>query len=274
MPNANPATVVIAIPGGQETRELTLAAAHAAIASGEIEPHHWAWSPHQNEWIPVSKLPELQLLTEEPAPIPTVKVSSAVLAALQTENPPPTSASLIVKEEAGFSFFKLFVILLLFSIFGVIGANYVLIDQPLQASVARTTFYAVPVHAHLGAFVQPNALVIHILPDQTLNADNLADFLVALAGSTPQPPFGYEAFRTIGLTNNWTSQYVIPGDDWKSLAQMSKSTSEGKKAFILEHLLYLNGDPLMIKRINTNADALAQFRDKAWSALVAALIHH
>jgi hypothetical protein len=254
-------TVIIAIPGGQETRELSLAAAHAAIARGEIEPHHWAWSPGHNDWKQVSELPELQFIPiAPPRTIPALDRKKA-------------AASLVVQEAPGFGPFKIFVLGLALAVLGLAGANYALVDQPLRMNLTQTAFPAVPVHGHLGAFLQPSTMVIHLLPDKTVNADNLADFLVALARSTPPAPFGQEPFATVGLTTAWTSQYLIPGSDWLMLGHMDKSTLEEKQAFILSHFASTSGEPLVEEKKNEDPSSLAQIRAKAWQSLAAGLVH-
>ncbi len=273
MSNISTTTVILAIPGGQETREISIEAAHAAIARGEIEPHHWAWSPHHNDWKQVSELPELQLPTVSAKPAPaelpqprqtTVHVSPAVAKK-------KTAANHVVKEEEGFSYFKFFVVALLVAILAIVGANYALVDQPLRLNLTQTTFPAVPVHGHLGAFLQPDALVIHLLPDKTVNADNLADFLVALAGSTPHPVLGQTSFTTVGLTRSWTSQYLISGTDWLALGQLVKSSEDEKRKFILTHFSNLTGEPLLVEKKNEDPDAAAQVRAKAWQSLASSL---
>ena len=185
----------------------------------------------------------------------------------------PSRTYVPVEEESEFSFFKLFVILLALAVIGIAGANYFLLDQPLRTNLGETSFATVPVHAHLGAFLQTNTLAIHLLPTQNVQENTLADFLVNLAKSTPDEPFNQQPFKTIGLTSAWTSQYIISGADWQSLGQMDKSTADEKKSFILDHLLYPGGQHLVKAKSDVDPDALVQLQDKAWQSLFSSLVH-
>jgi hypothetical protein len=278
--NAKSATLIIAIPGGNETQELPISAAREAIARGEIAPNQWVWSPEHNDWKQVSELPELQPPfenDEQPAPVPMpVPVPTPVPVPVATRrvfSRVKSSGPIVVQEQGHFGFFKFFIVALLLAVVAVIGGNYCLLDQPLEENLAQTPFGAVPVHAHLGAFLQPNALVIHLLPTKALGPDNLADFLVSLAKSTPLQPFNQTAFQTVGLTSAWKSQYMLSGNDWENLGKMEASTEDEKKEFILIHLAYPDGQPLLTIRSDVDPSVVSKFRDKIWQSLFINLVH-
>jgi hypothetical protein len=126
----------------------------------------------------------------------------------------------------------------------------------------------VQAYAHLGAFAQPNALVIHILPTKEVNPDNFADFLAVLAKSTPPQPFNQKPFDEVGLTSSWQSQYVFDGADWQKLGQMDGASTDDKKKFELEHLEQMDGSPLITNRLTDDPATVATHQAQAWQALV------
>src|ERR1700677_1646241 len=89
-------TLILAVPGSQETQELPLPAIREALARGEIEPTCWAWCHRQQDWKPVSELMELDAASVEMPP--HVTVSSVPTTQTQTDY--------VVKEKSGFGFFK------------------------------------------------------------------------------------------------------------------------------------------------------------------------
>jgi hypothetical protein len=82
----------------------------------------------------------------------------------------------------------------------VIAVNYVLIERPLGTNMGATSYSGVFTFAHYGAFVQPNVVVIHIPPSDKVTPDNITDFLVALAQSTPKNPVTGDYFERIAIT--------------------------------------------------------------------------
>lgn len=263
-----------AIPGSEETRELSLPAALEAIARGEIEPTHWVWSPAHQDWKPVSEIPALQAAPQAPpVAVTVVKAPTAleVMARLQAKEPipaevivpsrtvstPSTRSHKVEQHEGGFSIFKLGFFILAVVLLGLIAANYVLVDQPLEMSLAKTPFGTVTVHAHLGAFLQPNALIIHVLPATDVTKDNFADLLVTIAQSTPPQLLNHSTYGSVGLTSAWVTQYIITGDDWKKLGQMDHASEEERRTFILDHVLDATGQPLL-------ATGNSKLEDKVW----------
>jgi len=303
MSNTSSTTVIIAVPGGQETQELSLESAKAAFARGEIEPTRWAWCRTHKNWKPIAELPEFQFVpTPAQAPIqptgfapaatvakaepvvasanPVAKVKATAAAVtpavqarpvVQTVRRVKSGKELVVKEESTFSYFKLFVIGLGLAVAGIVGANYLLVDQPLTTNLQNTSFASTAVHAHLGAFFQPDTIIIHTPASSTVTATNLADFLIALAKSTPTQPINHLPFATVGLTTAWSSQFLMSGDDWQALAKMTSASDEEKKDFILTRIGYPDGHRLLATDKNLGPDAVTARRDAAWTTLASVL---
>ncbi len=280
-------TFIIAIPGTQDTQELPRGLVLEAIRRGEIGHDHWVWSPSHNDWKQVAEMPELQSspmassaftaesalaitasdLTAQEAPMERCQVGIPDPGVSGRTVRPKSSSSLITKDgSSGFTFLLLIPFL---AVAGVIAANYFMVDLPFANNLAMTPFKSVQAYAHLGAFVQPNTLLIHILPTKELNQDNFADLLVAMARSTPSQSFNHKPFDSVGLTSLWQSQYTFSGVDWQKLGQMEGASSADKKKFELAHLEDTNGSPLAYSRKTDNPTAVATRQAKAWQALVA-----
>jgi hypothetical protein len=151
-------------------------------------------------------------------------------------------------------------------IFLLIGANFVLVNHPLNSNLAQTKFSEVSVYSHLGAFMQPSVLVIHIRPSDAVTPETLVPFLVALAHSTPNSPFTGEPYARVALTSGWTAQYSFSGYSWKELGDMSSDTDEQIKMDILTRMSGPAGDPLIEP---TTSDEVREARRAAlWSELV------
>jgi len=301
-------TLIIAIPGTQETKEMSREDILAAIGRGEILPDNWVWSPSHNDWKMVSEIPELQP-APAPAPTPSFMNGAVPTAAMSAHFPPAAGktpaasqpATAVVRQASPvvqpkvqgrtpaltetqqlartqysqpieikreFPVFKVLFFISFVLATSVLGANYFLVDEPFVANLGTTSFASVKAYAHLGAFSQPGALVIHVPPTDKLTSDNLADFLVALAKSTPPQPFNQQAFDGIGITSAWQSQFVMNGIDWQKLAEMSSATTEEKKKFEVEHLAQIDGTLLIDPRKNNNVDA----QNKAWQSFVATFV--
>jgi hypothetical protein len=282
-------TLILAIPGTQETQELPRVAVFEALRRGEIGPDHWVWSPFHNDWKQLGEIPELHVVpdvvpsfVQEPAPTTTAAdplgtEQHAPLKPQEVEIPDayspqrmaPTIFSQPQEIRDDFPIFKVIFVILFLAVFGLIGANYFIVDQPFANNLAKTPFGSVQAYAHLGAFAQPNALVIHILPTKEVNPDNFADFLAALAKSTPPQPFNQKPFDEIALTASWQSQYVFKGTDWQKLGQMEGSSSDEMKKFEIEHLEQIDGSSLVNNLKRDDPDTVAAHETKAWQVLVA-----
>jgi hypothetical protein len=176
--------------------------------------------------------------------------------------------SLVVKER-GFDMTR-FVIMVMFVIFtGLAAINYLLVDKPFRANFNQTPFASVPVYEHFGGFVQPNALMVHILPSKAVNSDNFIDLVSALIKSTPLQPINHTTFPIIGLTSGWQSQYLITGADWEELAGMSSTSAHDREDMLICHLRYANGDPVIANRENLSPAQFSLAREKAWKDLLA-----
>jgi hypothetical protein len=305
-------TLILAVPGTQETRELNFETVRAAVARGEIALDNWAWSPAQNAWLPLAQLPEYAAVaapaTPSPAPviaparvIPVVNVKTPVVPQVVVEPeasvPVPVVAKAVrvatpaqvsvahnmnagrgqmaatfyskpIQEDNEFPIFKILFVVLGVIIAALVTVNYFMVDQPFRTALAKTPFSTVQVHAHLGAFVQPTALLIHIIPNGQITEDNFADFLTAVAQSAPRSAVAGETFSTMGLTSAWLGQYVITSEDWSGFADMTGYTPEEKKQFVLTHLENSDGTSVFIPAKNDTADARKAREDRAWTQLV------
>jgi hypothetical protein len=187
-------TVFLAIPGTQNTRELELEAVRRAVAQGEITLDNWAWSSTRNEWVPLSQLPEFAAapaapaepiiipVRPQPAAVQAAKAAPVKAAVRVTAAAQVPAARTIAAPAAGnkhaatyytkpvdehpheFPVFKVLFVVLGVIIAALIGVNYCLVDQPFRQNMAKTPFAAIQTHAHLGAFVQPGVMLIHVIP--------------------------------------------------------------------------------------------------------------
>ena len=303
-------TLIVAVPGTQETQEMPRQAVLEAIRRGEITPDQWIWSPSHNEWKPAAELPELQgpelQPVPEPAPTPvlapTTFMNGAVPKTAMSAHFPPAAARQVAAAPAAtapqpqrahtpalsdtqmlartqysqpmevkheFPIFKVIFFVMFLIVAGILAANYLLVEKPFAANFATTAYASVPAYVHLGAFTQPGALVVHVPPTAAVNADNFADFLAALAKSTPPQPFNSGPFDGVGITSSWQSQYVMNGRDWQTLAQMTDVSGDERKKFEIEHFVQIDGTPLAKIRKNEDPANITAIEDKAWQSLVA-----
>jgi hypothetical protein len=280
-------TLFLAVPGTQETRELPLEAVIQGVASGEIHLDNLAWSPQRKEWVPLSRFPEFAppvptvaraVVPGEPVQVvprtvdaPKVVVAAAatpVIAKGKKGRHAATFYSKPLEEPNEFPVFKVLALVLGAIIAMLVTVNYYLVDKPFRISLAQTSFASVQAHAHLGAFVQPNVLLIHVLPSRDINADNFCDLLTALSQMAPHQAIQGFPFNTISLTSQWRGQYLATSDDWKGFATMSGFTPEEKKRYVLSHLKSISGAPLVVPHPNeTEAQQQAE-RDQAWKDVV------
>jgi hypothetical protein len=150
----------------------------------------------------------------------------------------------------------------------VLAGNYLLVDQPLTSNLAKTHYSGVTVYAHLGAFMQPNVLVIHIPPSASVTPETLTDFLVTLAHSTPDSPLTGEPFARVALTSGWTGQYSFSGYSWKELGDMANQSEDQRKEDIMTRMDYANGQSILPES-TMNQEAQQAQRDVIWGAFVA-----
>jgi hypothetical protein len=296
MSNTSPSTLILAVPGTQETQEWEYNSVRDAVARGEIGLDNWAWSPAANNWLPLAELPEFAPASsttevyETPAPGHTVspvevqaepvavKVPQVAAAALvrvaaapvvgTPNRMPATYYSKPMEESNEFPIFKILFTVLGLVIAALIGVNYFLIDQPYRASLAKTPFVSVPTHAHLGAFIQPDALLIHVFPSRELNSDNFADFLGTLTQCAPAQAFSGHPFTSFSITSAWLGEYMIGAGDWKGFADMAGLSADQKKKYVLDHLETSTGAPLVSYIRKETPSAHAAREAKAWDALV------
>jgi len=281
----------------------------AAISQGQITHSQLIWSPQDNAWKQVRELPHLlpsQKLAPAPMPrVPTGPIPKVVaVPATQTGTVPrvvgkakagappkvrvgatPTVAqaatpvavpregspkSYVVKEEnEGPHPLMWLCIALGVLIFALVVVNFLLVDRPLVSGLGQTPYSKVTVYAHLGAFIQPNVIVIHIPASSALTSANLTDFLVSLARSTPPIPMSDNSFQRVGLTSGWTSTYTLSGYAWKQLGEMGRDEEAQRKEFLLDQLGNAVGEPIMAGRSQSDEAAQQADRDKVWNAFVA-----
>ena len=154
-------------------------------------------------------------------------------------------------------------------ILGLVAVNYFLVDRPLVSALSQTPYSQATVYAHLGAYIQPNVIVIHVPKSDAITNANLSDFLVALAQSTPSIPLSSNLFARVALTSGWTASYTLSGYAWKQLGDMGKDDEAQRKEFLLDQLTDETGEPLMVTRPNEDEATLQAEREKVWNAFVA-----
>jgi hypothetical protein len=303
MPNTR---LILHVKGTEaETAELPKEAVRAAISQGRLTHSQLIWSPVENAWKQVRELPDLlpshklapaPVIPESPigpvarvvsagtprvrarvaassAAKPRARVAAASAGTLQVQvSPTPilvrSTGDLVVKEEEDWHPFKWICIGLGILILVVLGGNFLLVDRPLASNLSQTAYSNVTVHAHFGAFIQPNVMVIHIWDTSTLTPDNLTGFLVALARSTPDNPITRDLYDRVTLTSGWTAQYSFSGYSWKQLGDMQDEDDAQRKEFLMAQMGDARGQPLMPES-TLNEDAQQATRNKIWDAFAA-----
>ena len=291
-----------------ETTELSREVVRAAVSQGQLTHSQLIWSPQHNAWKQVRELPDLlpsQKLASAPPRVAVVPAPRAVDAVIPESPSSPvarvvaagapqvrvvamatpqvrvatkaavtpilvrTTGELVVKdEEETFHPFKWICIGLGVLILLVLGGNYLLVDQPLVSNMAQTPYSNVTVYAHLGAFMQPNVLVIHIPASPAITPDNLTDFLATLARNTPQNPISHEPFERVALTSGWMAQYSFSGYSWKELGDMRHESGAQRKEFLMDQMGDAGGQPLMPESTLNEAMQKAM-RDQVWETFEA-----
>ncbi len=257
---------ILAIPGSDQTREISQEALLEEMAQGKVTPDFWAWSAKDNDWKQLSEFPTLKapLRAVPVRPLPPLRgaegdparqvVRKKVRRRIEDNHP-----------DGGFPYIKFALGLVWVAVAVVAGLNYYWVDKPLNEAMAKTPYLLVPVHAHLGSFVQPGAIVLHILPNQELNSGNFPDFLQKLAQNTPAP-LSKEAknYQVVTLTPAWFSEYAMPGTDWNRLAAL-KGNGDAIKEFVSTRLCHPDGQPLLEHVGSMDPSQLQAAKDKVWS---------
>ena len=182
------------------------------------------------------------------------------------------SGNLVIKEDHGPHPLKWICIVLGVLILGALAVNYFLVSRSLTSGMSETPYANVMVYAHLGAFVQPNVVVIHVPASSALSEANLTDFLVTLAQNTPTMPLSHNLYERVALTSGWTGTYTITGYAWKELGDMGKDDESQRKEFLLDSLANAAGEPLMPSDSSLNDQTLQARRDQVWKEFVAQFI--
>lgn len=274
-----PSLLFLAVPGTQETLQLDVESVRDAVARGEIGLDNWAWSAERNEWVPLAQLPEFAV-SAAAEPVPVVPVSPrAVISSNHSEPEPSAARAALAPPTASyyseadrpheFPVLRIAFIALTALIIGLVIVNYFLVEQPFRTQMAKTPFANVSAHAHLGAFMQPTALLIHVWPSKAITPDNFSDLLNAMANSAPRAGVPGVAFNTVSLTPGWLSKYTISAADWGSFADMGGFTPAEKRQFVLTHIERSNGSPLVAEHRYESDDQRKAREDQVWAQLVA-----
>jgi hypothetical protein len=210
-------------------------------------------------------------IAEQPVATPQVRVSAASTEtpALRAKAPDSVSSarSHVVKEDDEGHPLKWVCIGLGILIVLVLGGNYLLVDQPLVSALGQTSYSNATVYAHLGAFMQPNVMVIHVPTSSKITPENLTDFMVALAHSTPQSPVTRDLYDRVALTSGWTAQYSFSGGNWRQLGDMDRDSAAAKKEFLMSTMGDASGQPLIESTLNEATRE--EKREQVWNAFVA-----
>ncbi len=287
MPDSAPALLFLAVPGTQETRQLDLDSVRDAVARGEIGLDNWAWSPDRNEWVPLAQLPEFAepepVALPAPEPVPAVRVTprQVVSAAVPMKVQAPVAQAGALPHAATYyskpvddhphelPVFRIFFIGLGTFIVALIIVNYFLIENSFRTKMDKTPFADISTHAHLGAFMQPTVLLVHVLPSRKITDDNFADLLTVLTQSAPRQALPGINFKIISLTPAWIGRYMISADDWDGFADMGGFSPQEKRQFVLSHLERAGGEPLLTEHRNETDDQRKADEAKVWQQLVA-----
>jgi hypothetical protein len=292
MPNTH---LILHVKGTeQETTSLPKQVVRAAILQGEITHSQLIWSPEDNAWKQVRELPHL-LPSQKLAPAPPPRLGTGALPKIEAVPQPQAVAvpRVAVKRSAQgpqaravtarpvvaavhdvenapneFNPFKWLCLVLGVAIVGALGFNYVMVDQPLATNLGKTSYGSAPVYAHLGAFMQPDVLLIHIRPSPQVTGANLSDFLSAVARSTPRSPVSDVLFDHVALTSGWTAEYGFSGSDWKRLGEMQKASEADREFFILEKITDAGGLPLISTRSSLSEEAQLAGHARVWASIV------
>jgi hypothetical protein len=180
----------------------------------------------------------------------------------------PHSGHVVKEQDDGFHPMKWLCIILGLVVVLVVGVNYLLIERPLASNMSKTAYANISTFGHYGAFVQPNVIVIHIPPSEKITPENITDFLVALAQSTPKNPITNDYFDRIAITPGWTAKYSFAGSAWKSLGDMKGESAEDIRTQILGNGSDSSGQPLLGES-TLNEAAQEGRRNEAWKEFVA-----
>jgi len=216
--------------------------------------------------------PKAQAVPKVQGATPKVAVTAAAatpVARTAQAAPARATGNFVVKEKHESHPLKWLCIFLGVVILGAIGINLLLVNRPLTSQLSHTSFASVPVFAHLGAFMQPNVLVIHIPVTSTVTKDNLTDFLVALAQSTPQAPLSDRLYERVAITSGWIGQYSFSGYSWKQLGDMTNEDEAQRRDFILNSVGDAAGNSSMTNAPGLDDAALQAERDKVWEKFAA-----
>jgi hypothetical protein len=264
---------------GLDIGEFDPNAIREGIQKGVFSLEDLGWHSGLDQWQPLRQIIDVNPVAPVPSPRVLAKAEAVADPAASDPNAPKQATaipkvkiarprSLVVKER-GFDMTRFVIMVMLVIFTGLAAVNYFLIDKPFRTNFNQTPYAALPVYEHFGGLVQPNALMVHVLPSKAINSDNFIDLVSTLIKSTPLQPINHNTFQIIGLTSGWQTQYLITGADWQELGEMSATTAHDRQDMLICHLRFANGDPVIADRENLSPAKFRLARDKAWNALLA-----
>jgi len=196
-----------------------------------------------------------------------VQAAGAAPAAAASDQPVKASATSYLEEPSDHTFtvVKWVCIVVGSIVLLLMAANYFMIDEPLNVRMARTAYAKVGVWGHLGAFVQPGFIIIHV-PTGKVTAEEMPTFLLALAQSTPNNLRG-EPFDQVCLTTGLTAHYSFSGYAWRDLGDMGGKSPDEIRTFLLKELQDGSGNLLAAPDPSLGDEAQAAQRARVWNAL-------
>ena len=216
---------------------------------------------------PKSTAPRAPLPAALPKVTPIAPITPVASSARKAKKSVYRRSHRVEEHHEGFSYTKFLFGFLYVIVAAIIGLNYLLVDKPFGAALADSPYILVPAHAHLGSFIQPNALIIHILPNHEVTEANFPDVLYTLAKGTPNQPFQERPYEMVELTSLWFGQFAMRGPDWQQLGQMTNASPEERKTFIIDHLGDIAGEPLIRHPDQLGPDGLKAARAQVWQGL-------
>jgi hypothetical protein len=276
----NPVARAVAASGDIPKVRVASAEPTVALAADTSKPQvHVAGSPPKvipkgsSVAVPQGDVPTIAAANSPTASVPLIRVAAAatstparIKAAVMPAAQSPVNHK--IADDHGPHPMKWLCIGLGALIIILLVANLAFVDEPLAASLAHTKYSDVTVYGHLGAFMQPSVMVIHIRPNAALTEDKLPDFLVTLAHSTPTSPFTGEPYMRVAITTGWTAQYSFSGYSWKELGDMDSATPDQRKERIMMRMDDALGQSILPES-TLNDEAKEAQSEIIWAAFVA-----
>lgn len=201
----------------------------------------------------------------------TLRAAQPARAAIPHASSEPHEGHVVEEHDDGFHPVKWICFILGGLVLVVLLVNYILIERPLSYNMGDTSYSNITTFGHYAAFVQPNVIVIHIRPSDKLTSDNITDFFVQLAKSTPKNPITNDYFERVAITPGWTSKYSFAGSAWKSLGEMKGESVDDIRTQILSNA-YDSSNQRLLGETTLNEAAQEARRQAAWKEFVASFV--